>query len=244
MSLKKTFRTGTTDEAIWEAINKYNEYELKDNMSDMVVIDIGCHIGGFAYACLVRGAKKVYCYEAHPDNYSLACENLSEFADKVSIHQVAVWRSDNDCATLKHTGFTYFPGYGPESNTGGGNVWGENGNLEVPTSSLSAIIQFVKPEHQTIDILKFDCEGSEFPILLSINDLSGVQTVLGEYHEFSGQYDYNRIPDKARIKEYQHYTVENLEKHLNALGFKHWTETRFQNPDGSWTNLGKFRATR
>jgi hypothetical protein len=38
---------------------------------DDIIIDIGAHIGAFAYACLQRGAGRVIAFEPEPENYAL-----------------------------------------------------------------------------------------------------------------------------------------------------------------------------
>lgn len=227
-----TFREGTWDNAIFNCINQHNEYKLPDSMEGKVVVDIGAHIGSFGYACLSRGAKKVYAFEAFKDNFELTQKNLSQFGDRAEVFHKAVWRSDQPNTTLT------FSESNDEINTGGGNVWSASGSETVSTISLDQIVSMVGP----IDFLKLDCEGSEFPILFTCTMIDKIKEMAGEYHEFQGEYDQNVIPDHMKIDGYDKFTVAELTKFLSKHGFLGSADRA--KSQGKSVNLGHFFATR
>ena len=205
-------RPQTTDSAIFELVVDQNEYNLPAQFQpDDVVIDIGAHIGGFSFACLERGAGKVYAYEAHPDNHAIASKNVARFGKKIECEQRAVWRSDQPLQMLYNESLT------GNSNTGGVSLlWNEEGNA-VETISLDEILAnasdgFRKP----IRLLKIDCEGSEYPILFTSNKLEIVEEICGEYHEMPPE----RIPDRAKVPgKFDHFDRFALKEFFEDRGW-------------------------
>jgi predicted methyltransferase len=75
-----SFREGSVDSLVFEAIFKYDEYKLPDRFSQCdIVIDIGAHVGFFTYAAVQRGARNVYAFEADTENYNLAVKHMKEY---------------------------------------------------------------------------------------------------------------------------------------------------------------------
>lgn len=214
---EKKFRSNSCDWEIWDNIVNKNEYNLPENLFNCVIVDIGAHIGSFSYACLKRGAKFVYAYEAHPENAEIAHKNLSTFKNKIEINNLAVWRSDIKVDFLNHTGFPV-----DESNnlinTGGGNVWSNIENIKIPTISLREVIDKILLRYDKIDIVKLDCEGSEFVILLT-TDLKNIDKIIGEFHEFKNDHDHFRLPDNIKLKDYDEFTIDTLITYLQLNNF-------------------------
>jgi hypothetical protein len=70
-----------------------------------------------------------------------------------------------------------------------------------------------------------------------------IDSIVGEYHEVCGLYDTNLIPDHARIKGIERFTIDELVRVLNRAGFD-VTYTRAKNPDQTESNIGSFIARR
>lgn len=177
-----TFRPETTDQHITAAIWNHGEYWLPERFSASdVVIDAGCHIGAFMAACLDRRPGLVVGFEADPANAAIAEAHFANDPRAVVRH-LALWRSDmSGPATVHHSG------YGHEQdmvNTGSGDVFASAGP-SVATVALDEVLQIYGP----VRLLKLDCEGSEFPILLTSHALRLVQTIVGEVHEYGGPAD-------------------------------------------------------
>lgn len=172
-------RPGTIDAVFYRSVVEENEYRIPEKLHPQdCIIDIGAHIGLFSYLCWQRGARNIEAFEPYSRNAELAEQNLKGTA--VNLHRKAVWRSDLDRPmTLYHSGFREMSPDGPDpvgTNTGAGDVLAESGQL-LETVGLDTIIGEKK-----IKILKLDCEGSEYPILLTSKKLRQVHTIVGEYH--------------------------------------------------------------
>jgi len=237
---KFTFRPGTCDAAVWHNVVTLNEYRLPEAFAaGDVVIDIGAHIGAFAYAAASRGAR-VIAFECSRENYELARRNLApEIASgQVEIYNVAVWRSDVNVGFLTFTGHPWHE-EAKEVNTGGGNVlWGDKGEKpeKVPCLRLDDILwRKNQPfgEEQWVRLLKLDCEGSEWPILYSADLLSNAVEICGEFHEVE---DREMPPELQAMPKFK---IKMLQEVLIRRGFKHQVSERH-----GQSNIGLFWSRR
>lgn len=233
MSHGFVFRPGTMDEVMFHHIMGNDDYHLPEAFDpDDIILDIGVHIGTFSYKALLRGSNFVYGFEANQSNYECAARNLRRFGERFQLHHRAVWRSDE-----KTVDTLYFTPSLDAANTGGGNVvWGNEGPA-VRTIALDDIIRDVtRGGQRRIRMIKIDCEGSEFTILMTSRLLHLVDEINGEYHEFCGQYDSNPIPERAKVSGLERFTIVELTEFLQGAGFSVTSE---RHPN---TNLGLFHA--
>jgi FkbM family methyltransferase len=232
-----------------------NEYRLPDRFAPGdVVLDVGAHIGAFAYAVVQRGAEHVWSIEPDPSNCAAAAEHLRPYIDKgyVQLTHQAVWRSDPNDDELRFDGYHDFPksfkGMEGVLNTGDGSVmWGEG--KPVAKVAFDDVVDLVtNGGERRVRLLKLDCEGAEWPILLTSQRLHLVDEIVGEFHELGGPFleiGEDR-PTKAQIFHSDRvaaFTVEELARFLNDAGFS-VTHRRHQRPDGTLEGLGLFFATR
>jgi FkbM family methyltransferase len=211
------FRPGTTDEGIFQTVVSVNEYRLPDQFEpDDIVLDVGMHIGSCCLAVLLRGAGMVYGFEADPGNFALASRNLAAFGDRCRVSDRAVWRSDRQGDVLR-----LCPSLANAHDTGGGNVLWQHGSAEVPTVPLDAVLsQITENGRKRVRFLKIDCEGAEFPILLTSRLLHCVDQIHGEFHEINdGVYTRAAIPETARVPGVDRFSIEVLADHLRREGF-------------------------
>jgi FkbM family methyltransferase len=224
MDYPLTFRTHTIDQAIFHQVVIENEYRLPDQFApDDVILDIGTHIGSFCYAALTRGAGRVHGVEAWTENYQMASSNLRDFSDRLTLHHKAVWRSDREVSRLF---FNIDPSPG---QTAGGFVFDPASHEEDAARYVEKVevirfddlvLQATDNGQRRVRMLKIDCEGSEFPILLTARQLFRVDAIVGEFHESQGLYDHNRILPNAIVEGYDKFTIELLEAQLRRLGFE------------------------
>lgn len=179
-----TLRPGTLDEYVYRQVIEANEYGLPDGFSvDDIVVDVGAHIGTFAYAALQRGAGKVYGIEPDTENFEIAKGNLRSFMDegRVSLIHGAAWRSDCNEDALYFQGY---PSMGGVINTGGGRVLNQAGGCPVRKINFDAfLLDITANGTKKVRFLKLDCEGSEWPILFTSSLLHLVSEISGEIHE-------------------------------------------------------------
>lgn len=158
------------------------------------ILDIGANFGGFVvYAADRYPNAKIEAYEPTMEQYVILDKNieLNKISDRVIAYHVGVWSSE---------GFKKLYQY----NGGGLNslVYATIDELpllrtvEVYCLPLDFIIGV-----KTIDLLKIDCEGSEYEILYNCKKLSQIRRIVGEYHEFDYIASHNGITLERRLKE-------------------------------------------
>lgn len=162
-------RAGIWDEDIYQSVVSENEYMIED-FSGAVVVDIGAHIGCFSVLAHNGGARSVDAFEPNEDNFKLLKHNSR--GTMIKAHNYAVRESSGlFCKSIQSHDIR---------NTGGCPVAASSAG--VPTISLDEIIKSVGQ----VDILKLDCEGSEYKALLPCKDIRKVKLIVGEYHRFDG----------------------------------------------------------
>jgi len=126
-------------------------------------------------------------------------------------------------------------------------VWG--GSEPVPKIAFDEIVDRVtnRGERQ-VRLLKLDCEGAEWPILLTSQRLGLIREICGEFHEIGGQFleigeDRAAKDPVFSLQDSAKYTIGDLVAHLEASGFA-VAYRRHRRPDGTLQGLGLFFATR
>lgn len=150
-------------------------YEINKNET---VIDIGGNIGVFAlYAATRAEGVRVFCYEPFPDNVALLRNNLQ----KSGISNVQV----NQQAVSGHSGTRHLQ-VNPD-NWIVHSLFGKKNSAEqgLAVDCISLDDVFSENQIQQCDLLKLDCEGSEYEILenCSPETLRRVRRIVGEFHE-------------------------------------------------------------
>lgn len=225
-------RPGTNDHVIYDAVVVRNEYRVPERLAaDALVIDIGVHVGCFSRLALDRGAGTVVGFEPEPSNYARARENLAPFGDRVQIHNHAVWRSDRGGQRLP-----FFASVDRANSGGGTLIWETDGPL-VDAVPLDDILDRVtEGGRRRVALLKIDCEGAEFPILLTASRLDLIDRIVGEYHELRAT-----LPAHVRVPGYEEFSLEGLTSHLERAGFHVSAERQ---ATATFGDLGLFFAER
>ena len=209
MQQQFSLRPGTNDELIYTNVVTRNEYRVPADLAGAVVVDIGMHVGTFSYLALTRGAAEVHGYEPEVSNYACAVRNLRRFHGRVHLHNRAVWRSDIAAPTLHFWNST------DGANAGGGTlIWDTDGPL-VDAVPFDDVVEAISDGgRRRINLLKIDCEGAEFPILLTSSHLDRIDRIVGEYHELRAE-----LPRHVQLPGCEQFTVEILSTHLERAGF-------------------------
>ncbi|HET6861681.1 MAG TPA: FkbM family methyltransferase [Pyrinomonadaceae bacterium] len=254
MSDEWKFRPGTLDRAIFNGVVYLNEYQLPSLFGlDDVVIDIGTHIGSFAHAAASRGCHHVYSVEPDAANLEIASQNLRSYIANgdVKLLRGAVWRSDSNDDQLRFDGYHAFPNSHVELagilNTGNGSViWGV-GNPVEKIAFDDLVDMATNSRRRRIRLLKLDCEGAEWPILLTSQRLHFIDEICGEFHEIGGEY--LEISEGREVGEpiFRYagasLTINLLIKCLIDAGFR-VDYQRHRRPSGALEGLGLFFARR
>jgi FkbM family methyltransferase len=250
-----SFRPGTLDRVIFDGVVGLDEYRLPERFEpDDVVVDVGAHIGSFTYAVVLRGGKHVWSIEPDSTNCARAAEHLRPYVDRgyVRLMQAAAWRSDPNDDELRFDGYHAFPRSYPGMdgilNTGNGSVvWG----LGEPVAKIAfddVVDLATNRGERRVRLLKLDCEGAEWPIVLTSRRLHLIDEIVGEFHELGGPFPEigEDRPSNAPVFHSDRvagFTIEELVRFLRDAGFC-VTYSRHMRPGGAPEGLGYFFATR
>lgn len=162
-----------------------------------VIVDIGAGIGDFSLrAATAHPTNRVIAFEPFEESYRLLSRNLAENgASNVETHAMAIGR---------RSGVAYLDLSGNEPlQIQSGEARDEAGWMQVESLSLSDA--FVRCAIETCDLLKLDCEGAEYEILLNAPDhiWQRVHRIVMEYHDNVGTYNHERLVDFLTQKGYR-----------------------------------------
>ena len=195
-------RPDTIDRRIFRHVVVANEYALPDRFSPReVVVDIGGHVGCFALAALRRGATRVVVREPDAANFAVVAHNLAPYEGRVDVRCEAVWRSDQPATQLAM--------HNPvdSHNTGAGQVR--------PGEGVSAVAfdDLIDAVGGRVRLVKLDCEGAEWPVLLTSRRLHLIDELCGEYH-------LTDLPEAFAVEGVATFTPEVLRRRLESEGFR------------------------
>jgi FkbM family methyltransferase len=152
-------------------------YEIRDRD---LVIDIGANIGLFsAYAAMSARDVCVDCYEPYAGCVEWLRSNIeSSRLSKVAVYQQAVAGS-RGTRTLKVNAANWIVNSLADDALGGEGV-------QVDCVTLDDVMD--RSQRDVCDLLKLDCEGSEYEILRGCrkDTLKRVKKIVGEYHDLGG----------------------------------------------------------
>ena len=178
---------------VFNGVVLHDEYRLPARFAPAdIVIDVGAHIGSFAYAVVQRGGEHVCSIEPDAANCALAARHLDPYirSGRVQLRQEAVWRSNPNDDALRFDGYHPFPrsftGMEGIVNTGNGSVVFGAGKPVAKVSLDDLIDSLTEHGQRAVRLLKLDCEGAEWPILLTSRRLHLIDEIVGEFHEIGG----------------------------------------------------------
>jgi FkbM family methyltransferase len=167
--------------ALQIADGEYDYPDLVPRKADKV-IDVGANIGLFSLWAALRGAS-VTAYEPAPVNYEHLVQNVRR--RPVSPIQAAVVadKDGSDTVTL------YLDERDPVRNT----LLGHDIETRAPMM-LRTTVPAVAMSHvlsDSCDLLKLDCEGAEFQLILEADDatLRRTSRIIVEFHRVAGEPD-------------------------------------------------------
>jgi len=169
-----------------------------DSFQGYKIIDVGAYIGETALFFCSRGAEAVVAVEPAPDNAAIARENIarSPYADRITLLTVAVAATDGEMPFYLDEGNPQMHALLPTSDNEA--YFKAKGAVMVPVWSFERLM--AETGWAEVDLVKLDCEGAEFPILLETRAevLQRVKRWVIEYHA----------------------APQPLEKRLHSLGYR------------------------
>lgn len=193
---KSAWDSGIIMESWW--LKSYTRH-LRKIQNDAVIIDIGAHIGIFSLFATTKYAQShVYAFEPAPQNFALLNENIkiNNLTKRITSFNIAVTDGKKKSITLN----LHPSNLGMHSVIFDYNLGEKGVRYKVPTTSLSKI--FYENRIERCHILKLDCEGAEYEILLSAS-----KKILGKIRNIVMEYNDDEQIDK-------------LKKFLEDAGFK------------------------
>lgn len=161
--------------------NEVRFYRIEDRPDVNYIVDIGAHTGHFAdYAHRLYPTALIDCFEPDPTNYA---ELIKHHPDS---RQRAVYSVSNQKLPFIDLGTD-------ESKVD----WFGTGRILVDTISLD---QLLLP-FDRVDILKCDCEGSEFDIFMAASGptMQKIQFITMEFHDWRGPDHRQALIDKLKL---------------------------------------------
>ncbi len=173
------------------------EYEIPDLDWSQVqtVIDVGANVGAATlWFCSRAPAARVIAVEPGPAAASRCADNVKRngLANRASVREVALGPAPGSAYYRK----------GPKSLTA--TVKPTRADPYDIRVAVIGLAQLMAEEGLgSVDVLKMDCEGSEYEILLATQpeDLSRIGAIVGEYHQVSAR------------------QADKLWRHLQSAGF-------------------------
>lgn len=156
---------GYFEARLWSEVVVEDEYKIPQMGPQDVVLDIGAHCGFFAIACHRKGAGEIYCYEPHPDNFAFLAHNVSAIPS-IQITRAGIWKEKTRMDLYQPPGAKHSGGH--SAKQGGSHLF-------IPLDDELR-------KHDRVRLLKLDCEGSEYAILLNSKELGRVDQICGEWH--------------------------------------------------------------
>jgi len=164
------------DEHAYDNINAYGRE----------VVDIGANVGDSSIYFALKGARKVIGVEPLPNVYALAIENvkLNHLEDKVFLINAALGSKHGKLKVPCNTSTFASVGF---------STLRTNGECEVPIITLSEVMKQISEPY----LLKMDCEGCEFDVIL--NDYEHVRMfdrLIIEHHSKYTGIEYRKLVDE------------------------------------------------
>jgi FkbM family methyltransferase len=176
------FFSGATENGDLVGVFSRREYSRLE-VSGLNVVDVGANIGDSAIYFAAMGAKHVYALEPFPSSFEFARKNIqiNDLEEKITIINAGV--SDADGKIAIDPAFENTPMHQMRSSQSG---------IRVPILSLGTLMANYGINDA---VLKMDCEGFEYPSILSSSPelLRRFRRVQIEYH-----YGPDKLVDKLR----------------------------------------------
>lgn len=205
------------DESVFGEIFQEREYKMLEPVITKAaapIVDIGAHVGMFSVYCSVlNSGVRIFAYEPDEDNFAAMKDNLQDNNVKNVVAKNVAVGAEIGQRTLFVSNDSH--NHSLLSAEAAGDFSGEEKDVQVVT--LTRILEQNRLER--VSLVKMDCEGAEFEILLNLPDevFKKVDNFYVECH----RYTYEMNPDKLRdIFQKNGFRVEMWSNHYDKrMGF-------------------------
>lgn len=178
----------TLDEIVIREIFVENVYQVKSgDLEDTgVVVDIGGNIGAFDIYCAALGAKSIHTFEPDDLNWGVLLANIAAngLASVIHPHHLGVSRAGGSAELVQGQGASFVMGYKKLTKEAEARY---PAALRQPVDTISLASVFADNGIINCDILKIDCEGSEYSIIAGADPevLAKARYITMEFHSAS-----------------------------------------------------------
>jgi len=184
----------------------YTRYscQVKDGWQ---VMDIGAGIGDYSiYVALENPTAVVYAFEPYPNSFELLEKNLSiNNIQNVNSYPIAIWSQAGDIFLDLSSGEPL-----KITSSKEGQVSKFSEGVTVHAITLNDFIS--EKQIHRIDLLKLDCEGAEYEILLEAPKmtLKKIDRIIMEYHDVNDDLKHDKLIRFLQNEGYQVKTNPNF----------------------------------
>jgi FkbM family methyltransferase len=158
---------------------------------DIVVLDVGAHIGSFAtHVATLLPRARIECYEPSPQSAAYLRRNVTQngLTNRIAVHEAAVSDTvgtapldDNEGGSV-HNGLVR----GAQRMVDGEDARDRRRVVEVATTTFDAAVA-TAPARPAV--VKMDCEGGEYPLVYGSapSSWASVTHLVMEYHPVQGE---------------------------------------------------------
>ncbi len=153
-------RLATSDLQVFRQVFLECQYRDPSSNSPQYIVDAGANIGlSSVYFLATFPSCRVVAVEPHPQNVTLARQNLEAYGDRCRIVAGAVWNREGEIYVERGSfrGGDYWACTTQEQHTDGGVL--------VPAARIESVA--AEAGFPQIDLLKIDIEGAEVPVFES-----------------------------------------------------------------------------
>ena len=184
----------------------YTRYgvQIKDGWH---VLDVGAGIGDFSLqAAYGNPNTKVYAYEPFPESYQLLYKNIKlNGFDNIQPVNAALWGTEG---TLKLDTSSGEPLQIMSLDSR--DEKDIQGVVEVNAISMGGV--FYQLGIENFDIVKLDCEGAEYEILMNTSAaiFKKIDRIIMEYHDIDENYHHQKLASFLKEMGYQVFCYDNF----------------------------------
>ena len=171
------------------------------------VLDVGAGIGDFSLlAAYGNSDSVVYAYEPFPESYQLLYKNIKlNGFENIQPVNAALWGVEG---TLKLDTSSGEPLQIMSMDSG------EEADIQevVKIEAVSLAGVFDQHEIDHLDIIKLDCEGAEYEILMKTSDeiFKKIDRIIMEYHDIDENYHHQKLASFLKGMDYQVFCYDNF----------------------------------